>query len=400
MKKVNIGLLGYGTVGQGVVKILREKGEELKEKLGAELVVKKVLVRDLEKEREVALDKELLTASPQEVVQDDEIDLVVEVTGDVGLSYELMKQCFAAKKHVVTANKAVVSAYFEELSELAAQNGVYFLYEASVAGGIPVLKPLKDAILLNDVSRVRGILNGTCNFILTKMTAEGADYQEVLKEAQALGYAEADPSSDVEGIDTMRKLRILATLAFGARVEESDILCMGIDKLTAYDIETLREKNYVVKLVGDAREVEGGYQAVVQPVAVHGGSYFAGVNQAMNSVALSCDMVGDLKFYGAGAGMLPTANAVLTDCIDVVTKAQGIGNPLRKGNRISKKDELSGTYYVRCSKVVPELAELADSVISKSPYAVIAKDAELMKLIDATASDPSTAIVRIEDEEY
>ncbi|MDO5689833.1 MAG: homoserine dehydrogenase [Tissierellia bacterium] len=400
MKKINIGLLGFGTVGQGVAKIIHEKGEQIKASTGCELEIKKVLVRNMDKERAVKLPKELFTTDAHLIPNDPQIDLVIEVTGDVELSYELMQIAFKNKKHVVTANKAVVSAYFEELSELAAENGVYFLYEASVGGGIPVLKPLKDIIKLNEVSRVRGILNGTCNYILTKMTAFGADYGEVLKEAQELGYAEADPSSDVEGTDTQRKLRILASLAFGAKVTEEDILCLGIDKLSAFDIEAMKERGKVVKLVGDAKEVEGGYEAIVQPVAVSAGSYFSSVNQAFNSVAVSSDMVGEVKFYGAGAGMLPTANAVLTDCLDVATEEQIIANPLRDRGMVCKTQELKGVFYVRTEEKTAALAALEGEAVASSPYAMITKPVALKELLELLSSDPAASIIRMEGEDY
>ena len=200
---------------------------------------------------------------------------------------------------------------------------------------------------MNKIKRIRGILNGTCNFILTKMTNEGMDYNEVLKEAQSLGYAEADPSSDVGGIDTMRKLRIIGTLALGATIAEDDIICDGIDKVSAFDIERLKAKGYVVKLIGEAREYDGGFSAIVQPVAVPIGSGFAGVGGAMNSVSFDGDNVGELTFTGAGAGMLPTANAVLSDVIDCILKAQKVSSPLRARSLVNNNGSIKGSYYVR-----------------------------------------------------
>jgi len=319
---INIGLLGFGTVGQGVYRVLQDKGEELGALLGTEIEIKSILVKDLYKERKTEVPLSKLTLNPEDIVGDDDIDIIVEVTGDVDLSYRYISKAFERGKHVITANKAVVSAYFEELSHLAEENDVYFLYEASVAGGIPVLKPLKDQIRMNSISKVQGILNGTCNYILTRMTDEGLAYGDVLKEAQNLGYAESDPSSDVEGIDTMRKLRILSTMALGASVTEDDIICDGIDSISDLDIGLLREMGRKVKLIAEAREVDGGYQAIVQPKAVPVGSYFSGVNGADNSVSIVGKYLGVLGFQGPGAGMYPTANAILTDIIDCILETQ------------------------------------------------------------------------------
>ena len=342
-----LGLLGFGTVGQGVADILARRGEELAMMVGEPVELKKVLVKNLQKERKISLPEGMMTTDPYEILMDQEIDIIIEVTGDLDDSYVFIRKAFQNGKHVVTANKAVVSAYFEELSHMAEEKGLYFLYEASSGGGIPFIKPLKDAIRLNKVKRIRGILNGTCNFILTKMTNEGMDYNEVLKEAQALGYAEADPSSDVEGIDTMRKLRIIGTLALGATIAEDDIICDGIDKLSAFDIERLKAKGYVVKLIGEAREYDSGFSAIVQPVAVPIGSGFAGVGGAMNSVSFEGDNVGELTFTGAGAGMLPTANAVLSDVVDCILKAQKVSSPLRARSLVNNNDSVKGSYYVR-----------------------------------------------------
>lgn len=400
---VNIGLLGFGTVGQGVVDILNKKSEE-GILAGKELNVKKVLVRDLKKEREVEISKDKLTLDPYEIIEDDDIDIIVELTGDVDLSYQLLKSAMKKKKHVVTANKALVSAYFEELSHLAQENGVYFLYEASVAGGIPVLKPLKDQIKLNKISKVQGILNGTCNYILSKMTDEFLDYDQVLGEAQKLGYAEADPSSDVEGTDTMRKLRILATMALGASITEDDIICDGIDSISALDIQLLRDQGRVVKLIGEAKEIEGGFQALVQPKAVKLKDYFAGINDAYNSVSIEGNFSGPLKFFGAGAGMHPTANAVLTDIVDCLLGTQDRTNPLRSGKLENRNKDIRGKYYLRISNwkdedsLILEGLKEAELIQSKSDYAITTKEVKLFDLLEKIAEiDKPFALINLED---
>lgn len=347
---INIGLLGFGTVGQGVYKILEEKREELSLNLGEEISIKKILVRDFEKKREVEVPLEKLTLDPNQIMNDKDIDVLVEVTGDLDLSYRLIQQAFKAGKHVVTANKAVVSAYFEELSQMAEDYGVYFLYEASVAGGVPIIKPLMDQIRLNQIHRVQGILNGTCNYILTRMTEEGLSYEEALKEAQRLGYAEADPTSDVKGLDSMRKLRILSTLALGASIKEEDIICSGIDFITDQDIDILLKRGRKIKLMGEAKEVPEGYEAIVQPKAVLVENYFAGINGADNSVSIEGNHVGILGFKGPGAGMYPTANAILCDVLDCVLQTQLKKNPLRSRELKNINQDIKSRYYVRIIK--------------------------------------------------
>lgn len=397
-----LGLLGFGTVGQGVADILDRRGEELSLLVGEPVEIKKILVRSIEKDRKIQVSKDMLTLDPYEILLDPEIDIIIEVTGDLDDSYVFIRKAIQNGKHVVTANKAVVSAYFEELSYMAEEKGVNFLYEASAGGGIPFIKPLKDAIRLNDISSIRGIMNGTCNFILTKMTEEGLDYNDVLKEAQALGYAEADPSSDVEGVDTMRKLRIVGTLALGATISEDDIICDGIDKLSAFDIETLKKKGYVVKLIGEAKKLDGGFTAIVQPVAVPKGSHFAGVGGAMNSVSFKGDNAGALSFTGAGAGMLPTANAVLSDVVDCILKTQSLGSPLRGKSIPGKNDELKGEFYLRLEgdsaeflKEVPVKEILNES----NPISIITSEVELDKLLQmvAEAKEVNYSIVRMEE---
>ncbi len=361
---IKIGLLGFGTVGQGVYKILEEKKEGLKRLLGSDIEIKRILVRDLEKKRTVEVSKEKLTLEPDEIIQDDDIDLIIEVTGDKELSYKLIIKSFDHGKHVVTANKAVVSAYFEALSQRAEERGFFFLYEASVAGGIPVMKPLKDQIRLNQVTRIEGILNGTCNYILTRMTEEGLSYDEVLREAQNLGFAEADPSSDVKGDDTMRKLRILSTLALGTSVMEEDIICDGIDFITAQDIDILLKRGRKIKLIAEAKESHGGYEAIVAPKAVPIDGYHAGVNGVDNCVVIEGNHSGVLGFKGPGAGMHPTANAILTDVIDCVLNTQSKINPLRERELENHNKSIRGRYYIRISKCEPAINRL-DAIIEE-----------------------------------
>lgn len=382
---INIGLLGLGTVGTGIVEILNNRKDELKRIIGQEINIKKILVKNLNKEREVKLDEGILTNDFNEILNDKEISIIIEVTGDLGRSYEYITEALNSGKNVVTANKAVVSKYFEELSALASEKNLAFLYEASVGGGIPVIKPLKEQLAFNEISEVQGILNGTCNYILTRMIDEGKDYDEVLKIAQELGYAEADPTADVEGHDTLRKLRILATLSLQGRVTEEDIILNGISSITSFDINHIKNMDSTVKLIGEARAYEDGFTAVVQPVIVKNNNYFANVNMAFNSVAFKGNNVGELKFYGAGAGKLVTANAVLSDVLDVILASYRKGNPLGQNKLKNNNDKIKGSYYLRISAsnedIASALRDISSKVLSEgSTTAIITEEIEISKI--------------------
>lgn len=381
---VNIGLLGLGTVGSGVVEILDKKREELKGLTGHDIRVKKVLVNDASKKRNVNAQ---VVFDFDEILKDEEIDIIVEVTGDVEKSYKYITEGLNAGKHIVTANKAVVSKYFEEFSKLANEKDLAFLYEASVGGGIPVLKPLKEQLLLNEVCQVQGILNGTCNYILTRMMDEGKSYEEILKSAQDMGYAEADPSADVDGYDTMRKLRILASLSLQGQINEDDILMDGIGSISSFDIDIIKNMNYTVKLIGEAKAYKDGYTAVVQPTILPRDNYFANVNMAYNSVAFNGSEVGELKFYGPGAGKLPTGNAVLSDVLDIVTGTYKRNNPLGTANLKNYNEEIKGTYYLRVSdadeNILRSLRRIAKEMPSaKGQVAIITNEIGLIELKD------------------
>lgn len=346
---INIGLLGLGTVGIGVAEILNKRQDELKALTGKTVTIKKVLVKDINKNRNIELAANTMTSDFEEILSDDDISIIIEVTGDLEKSYQYITRGLKAKKHIVTANKAVVSKYFEEFSSLADENGVALLYEASVGGGIPVLKSLKEQLALNEITEVQGILNGTCNYILTRMVNEGKGYDEILKIAQELGYAEADPTADVEGHDTLRKLRILSTLALQGKIVEEDILLSGISSITSFDISHIKNMNSTIKLIGETELLDDGFTAVVQPIIVRNDNYFANVDMAYNSVAFKGDNVGALKFYGSGAGKLTTANAVLTDVLDIVMGTYRNGNPLGIKKLKNQNLKIEGQYYLRVS---------------------------------------------------
>lgn len=345
-----IGLLGFGTVGQGIYRILEERKETLTASPGGACQVKRILVQDIMKKRDTEVPEGLLTMNPEDILADESIRIVVEVTGDLAFSYDFFLKAFEKGKHVVTANKAVVSRHYEELSRKAEEHHVYFLYEASVAAGVPVIKALKDQIRLSSVNQVSGILNGTCNFILTKMSEENLGYEEALQEAQHLGYAESDPTADVAGTDTLRKLRILSTLAFGGSVLEKDILCEGISSITALDVRLLKSLGRKVKLLGEAKVEHGDFTAWVYPRAVSDKSSFYRVEGVDNSIQLDSSNGGNLSFQGPGAGMRTTASGVLTDVLDCILHTQRKESPLGEKRLQNRNELLEGTFYVRLGR--------------------------------------------------
>jgi len=313
-RTVNIALLGLGTVGAGVLKILKENGHSINQKVGAEVLVKKALVRNLDKVRDIEAD---LTTNFEDILCDPEIDIVVEVMGGEQPAKDYIIQALNAGKHVVTANKDVVAKYGRELFEAAEKSNVDLMFEASVGGGIPIIRPLKQCLAANRITEVMGIVNGTTNYMLTKMTNERMDFAEVLAEAQAKGYAEADPTADVGGLDAARKIAILSSIAFGTRVSLDQVSVEGITNISLQDIEYARELGYVIKLLAIARDSDRGIDVRVHPAFVPNSHPIATVNDVFNAIYVKGDAVGEAMFYGRGAGQLPTASAVTADIIDV-----------------------------------------------------------------------------------
>lgn len=344
---INIGLLGLGTVGTGVVKIMEEQRNYLEKLIGSEICISKILVKNLDKKRNLEIHKDKLTIDVREIIEDENIDIIIEVMGGLDKPYLYIKEALNRGKHVITANKAVVSKYLEELTNLARDKNKAFLYEASVGGGIPIIKPLKEQININDIQEIKGILNGTSNYILTKMVSENLGFQEALEISQKLGYAESDPTDDIEGYDTRRKLRILSTIAFRNRIDEEQISCHGISNINIMDIENIREMDCTVKLLGKAIANNNKYYASVEPVILDKNSYLGKVDDGNNLVSFIGNMVGELRFYGEGAGMLPTANAIFSDLIDITIgsyqKNHFLGNSdLKDINKLYQ-----GKYYMR-----------------------------------------------------
>ena len=317
-KVVRIGVLGCGNVGAAFVRLVEQQGATIQLRTGIRLEVVSVAVRNMSRDRDVQLPEGLLTRDAHAVVADPSIDLIVEVIGGIEPARELITAALAAGKPVVTANKELLANVGAELYAAADAAGVDLLFEAAVAGGVPVIRALRESLRGEPVSRVMGIINGTTNFILTKMTEEGADYSAALSEAQRLGFAERDPTADVEGFDAGAKAAILASIAFGAKVVAGDVYHEGISRITAADIAVAKRLGYVIKLLGIAeRDRETGEIAVrVHPAMVPNTHPLASVRESYNAVFIEGDAVGSLMFYGRGAGGNPTASAVLGDVID------------------------------------------------------------------------------------
>jgi homoserine dehydrogenase len=316
MKPIHVGLLGLGTVGGGTLTVLRRNAEEITRRAGREIRVVRAAVRNLDKAKALAGDLPL-TTNPFDVVDDPAIDIVVELIGGLEPARELVMQAIANGKHVVTANKHLVAKYGNEIFAAAQAKGVMVAFEAAVAGGIPIIKALREGLTANRIEWLAGIINGTSNFILTEMRDKGAAFEDVLKQAQALGYAEADPTFDIEGIDAAHKLTILSAIAFGIPMQFDRAYTEGISKLTREDVQYAEELGYRIKLLGIARRAENGIELRVHPTLIPERRLIANVDGAMNAVLVKGDAVGPTLYYGAGAGAEPTASAVVADLVDV-----------------------------------------------------------------------------------
>lgn len=318
MKKLNVGILGLGTVGGGTYDILVNNHDIIEKRTGVSIEVVKIL--DLRKR--AGVDETLFTTDPDEVLNNPEIDLVVETLGGIQPASSFMLQAINNGKHVVTANKAAVAATYEELRKAADDKGVKFLFEASVGGGIPVLSAIQGNLSGNNFKEVMGIVNGTTNYILTKMTEDGADYAEVLRDAQAKGFAEADPTADVEGIDVANKLCILIALLFDQYIAPSDIPTTGISAITGEDIAEAKAEGCKIKLIAHATMENGKVTASVAPERIPVSHPLAGVSNEFNAVYITGDMVDEVMLYGKGAGALPTGSAIVGDIISVAKEVK------------------------------------------------------------------------------
>jgi homoserine dehydrogenase len=317
MKRINIGLLGCGTVGTGVAKLLIENKDLLTARVGADLNLKWVADIDIETDRGIQFPEGVLTTDAQKLLTDPDIDMVIEMIGGDGIAKDFMLQAINNGKHIVTANKALLAAHGNELFAAAARNGVDLAFEASVGGCMPIIKSVRESLVANHIKSMTGILNGTCNYILSKIEDEGISFQEALAEAQRQGYAEADPTLDVEGTDTAHKIAILAALAYGMEINLKDVYTEGISRITPLDIEFAGQFGYRIKLLAISKFQNQRAEARVHPTMMPFKNLLTSIKGTVNAITVSGDAVDDILLYGRGAGMMPTASAVVSDVVDI-----------------------------------------------------------------------------------
>ena len=322
MDSIKVGLLGLGVVGGGTYKVLARNAQEIARRAGRKIEVTRVAVRDAAKARKLLGPDLVVGVDPFEVVRDPSIDIVVELIGGETLARELVLEAIAQGKHVVTANKALLAVHGDEIFAAAEAKNVMVAFEAAVAGGIPVIKAIKEGLAANKIEYVAGIINGTCNFILSEMRDKGLPFADVLAQAQAFGYAEADPTFDIEGVDAAHKISLLSSIAFGVPVQFDKAYIEGITKLTKEDIQFAEQLGYRVKLLGIAKRTDQGVELRVHPTLIPGKRLIANVEGVMNAVLVKSNAVGPTLYYGAGAGSLPTASAVVADLIEIARASQ------------------------------------------------------------------------------
>jgi homoserine dehydrogenase len=355
-ESIGIGLMGLGVVGSGVARTIFEKSEAIAQQVGCPLRIKKILVRNPTKKRDFEVPQHLITTDPQEVITDPEIDIIIEVVGGETEAFEYIKEAISKRKHIVTANKEVISKHSLELFALASKHKVDIRYEASVGGGIPLIAPFKRDLLANNISAIHAIINGTTNYILTRMTKDGLDFATALRQAQELGYAEANPANDIDGVDAAYKLAILATLAFRTEIHPDDIYYEGISRLTARDFRYAKELGYAIKLLAIAKKEKQSIQVRVHPAFVPEDLLLANVDGVFNAIQVEGDLVGRVIFYGRGAGSSPTASSIVADVIQV---AQNIYLGIRprpqlklyKAKKLTPISQIRTRYYMRVTVI-------------------------------------------------
>ncbi|MBA5249581.1 MAG: homoserine dehydrogenase [Gammaproteobacteria bacterium] len=381
---MNIGILGLGTVGGGVVNVLAKNQAELFRRTGVQIQVTHAAVREINQSRICPTEQIQLTQDPFTVVNDASIEVVLELMGGTSLAKELVEVALKNGKHVITANKALIATHGNELLALAQSNKVHLLFEAAVAGGIPILKSLEQGLCANQIEMVAGIINGTGNFILTEMRDKGRDFADVLKEAQALGYAEADPSFDVDGIDAAHKLAILASIAFGCELQFEQVSTVGISAVSGEDVAFATELGYSIKHLGIAKNVEGQMQMRVHPTLIPKAQLLANVDGVMNAVLVKGNAVGATLYYGAGAGDEATASAVIADLVDVIkgtVSGDVFGWKSLESMQNQHQDEIESVFYVRLL-ATDETGVLADITAILAQHN-ISVESVVQKQIDA-----------------
>jgi len=392
-KTINIGLAGLGTIGGGVAKVLLQKSDSLAKSAGCQLTLQKVLEIDKKKHNATYIEGVLFTTSFTELINDSNIDIIIELIGGEHPAFEYIKEALSHGKHVVTANKEVISKHLNELIPLAQEHNVALRYEASVGGGIPLIAPFQEDLSANDVNAIYAILNGTTNYILTQMAKEAMDFSIALKQAQELGYAESDPSKDINGIDTAYKLSILATIAFGNEIKPDKVYHEGISHLQARDFRYAKELGYAIKLLAIAKRIDNSIEVRVHPVFIPEYFLLAKVDGVYNAIDIEGDLVGKLIFYGQGAGPSATSSAVVADIISIAQDInRGSIKPTRlpsvKGRIIKPMSEIETRYYLRMS-----VADQA-GVLGKISKILGDHDISISSVIQKE-SDPSTQLAEI-----
>ncbi|MDI6777143.1 MAG: homoserine dehydrogenase [Syntrophales bacterium] len=383
MREINIGLIGFGTIGTGVVKLLQESGALLEKRLGAKLVLKKIADLDITTPRVVSVVKHLLTTDAEEILRDPEIAIVVELIGGYEPARSFILDAIGNKKHVVTANKALLATYGDEIFRAVGKEGVNIGFEASVGGAIPIIKTLKESLAANRIKSILGIMNGTSNYILSQMTDEGKAFDVVLREAQALGFAEADPSFDIEGIDTAHKLVIILTLAYGKRVNIDDLYREGISGIGQQDIEFAKELGYRIKLLAIAIHRENVVEARIHPTMIPFDHLLANVNGNFNAFHVIGDAADSIFLYGQGSGMMPTASAVVGDLVDITRDmlkgvsgripARSFPEDMIDDIRLMPVDDIVTNYYFRFSAVDrPGVLSRISGILGKNNISIAA----------------------------
>lgn len=361
MNRINVGLIGFGTVGTGVYKVFKENHALIKDRLGIAVILKKIADKDIKRDRGVRVEKGVLTTDVDSVINDPDINIVIELIGGIDGAKAIILKSLKNGKHVITANKALLSLHGKEIFEYAEEKNLNVGFEASVGGGIPIIKALREGLSANRIDSIYGIINGTANYILSKMTNEGGRFEDVLKEAQSKGYAEKDPTYDVEGIDTAHKLAILINLSFATYIKLEDIYTEGIRGITPLDVEFSREFGYKIKLLAVAKNVDGSIEARVHPTMIPLHHPLSMVDGVYNAIHIVGNAVGNVMFYGKGAGMMPTASAVAADIVDIsrgIIKGEGARltplaytrGALGKRN-IKRIAQLESPYYSRFSAI-------------------------------------------------
>jgi len=381
--RVNLGLIGFGTVGSGVVKLLRENRDLIEKKTGINLYLKKIVDKDISSDRRIEVDSKILATDVETIFSDPEISIVIELIGGEEPAKSYIVKALTRKKHVITANKILMAKYGEEISGIAKENNVQIQYEASVAGGIPLLNALREGLVANKVRTILGIINGTTNYILTRMNENEQSFEEALKDAKQKGYAETNPAFDIEGIDSSQKLVILSSLAFGTRVDVGNVYTEGISKITIQDIKFAREFGYIIKLLAIAKNTNEDIELRVHPTMIPLKHPLASVRDEYNAICIEGDAVGTTMFYGKGAGQMPTASSVVSDIIKI---ALSINNTILYPNlswntkKTKPIEEMISRYYLRFPIIdQPGVIGKIGTILGKHDISITSADASLVE---------------------